>query len=47
MHEAMHLSLEVHGHNLEGDTEEAAITYGEKVATEICEYLKSIGILKI
>ena len=47
MHEAMHLSLEVHGHNLEGDTEEDAITYGEKVATEICEYLKSIGILKI
>ena len=47
MHEAMHLSLEVHGHNLEGDTEEAAITYGEKVATEICEYLKSIGILKL
>ena len=30
-----------------GDTEEAAITYGEKVATEICEYLKSEGILKI
>jgi len=47
MHEAMHLSLEVHGLNLEGDTEEAAITYGEKVATEICEYLKSKGILQI
>ena len=47
MHEAMHLSLEVHGYNLQGDTEEVAITYGENVATEICEYLKSIGILKI
>lgn len=47
MHEAMHLSLEVHGYNLKGDTEEVAITYGENVATEICEYLKSIGILKI
>jgi hypothetical protein len=47
MHESMHLSLEVHGLNLEGDTEEDAITYGEKVATEICEYLKSIGILEI
>jgi hypothetical protein len=48
MHEAMHLSLEVHGLNLEGgDTEEAAITYAENVALEICEYLKSIGILKI
>lgn len=48
MHEAMHLSLEVHGLNLEGgDTEEEAITYAENVALEICEYLKSIGILKI
>ena len=47
MHEAMHLSLEVHGYNLQGDTEEVAITYGENVAMEICEYLKSIGILKI
>jgi hypothetical protein len=47
MHEAMHLSLEVHGYNLQGDKEEVAITYGENVATEICEYLKSIGILKI
>jgi hypothetical protein len=47
MHEAMHLSLEVHGYNLKGDMEEVAITYGENVATEICEYLKSIGILKI
>ena len=47
MHEAMHLSLEVHGYNLQGDTEEVAITYGENVAKEICEYLKSIGILKI
>ena len=47
MHESMHLSLEVHGHNLEGDVEEDAITYGEKVATEICEYLKDIEILKI
>ena len=48
MHEAMHLSLEIHGHNLEdGDLEEQAITYGENVALEICEYLKSIEILKI
>ncbi len=48
MHEAMHLSLKVHGYNLEeGDTEEDAITYAENVALEICEYLKSIGILKI
>lgn len=47
MHESMHLSFEVHGRNLKGDVEEAAITYGEKVATEICEHLKSIGILTI
>ena len=48
MHEAMHLSLKVHGYNHEeGDTEEDAITYAENVALEICEYLKSIGILKI
>lgn len=48
MHEAMHLSLEIHGHNLEeGDLEEEAITYGENVALEICEYLKKLKILKI
>ena len=47
MHESMHLSFEVHGRNLEGDVEEDAITDGEKVATEICEYLKFIGILEI
>ena len=48
MHETMHLSLEVNGHNLEdGDKEEETITYAEKVALEICEHLKSIGLLKI
>ena len=46
MRAAMHLSLKVHGYNLEdGDTEEDAITYAENIALEICEYLKSIGIL--
>ena len=48
MHESMHLSLEVNGHNLEdGDKEEETITYAEGVALEICEHLKSIGLLKI
>ena len=48
MHETMHLSLEVNGHNLEdGDKEEETITYAEEVALEICEHLKSIGLLKI
>jgi len=48
MHESMHLSLEVNGHNLEdGDKEEETITYAEVVALEICEHLKSIGLLKI
>lgn len=47
MHESMHLSLEVHGHNLEGDIEEKVITYAESTATEICEYLKDLKILKI
>lgn len=48
MHETMHLSLEVNGNNLEdGDKEEETITYAEEVALEICEYLKSIGLLKI
>ena len=48
MHESMHLSLEVHGHNLEeGDIEEKVITYAESTATEICEELKGLGILNI
>lgn len=48
MHETMHLSLEVNGHNLEdGDKEEETITYAEEVALDICEHLKSIGLLKI
>ena len=48
MHETMHLSLEINGHNLEdGDKEEETITYAEEVALEICEHLKSIGLLKI
>jgi hypothetical protein len=48
MHETMHLSLEVNGHNLEdGDKEEETITYAEEVALAICEHLKSIGLLKI
>lgn len=48
MHETMHLSLEINGHNLEdGDKEEEAITYAEELALDICEYLKSIGLLKI
>jgi len=48
MHETMHLSLEVNGHNLEdGDKEEETITYAEEVALNICEHLKSIGLLKI
>ena len=48
MHETMHLSLEINGHNLEdGDKEEEKITYAEEVALDICEHLKSIGLLKI
>ena len=48
MHETMHLSLEINGHNLEdGDKEEETITYAEEVALDICEHLKSIGLLKI
>ena len=48
MHETMHLSLEINGHNLEdGDKEEETITYAEQVALDICEHLKSIGLLKI
>ena len=48
MHETMHLSLEINGHNLEdGDKEEETITYAEEVALEICEHLNSIGLLKI
>ncbi len=48
MHEAMHLSLEINGPNLQdGDLEEKAITYAENTAIEICEYLKSLGILKL
>ena len=48
MHETMHLSLEINGHNLEdGDKEEETITYAEEVALYICEHLKSIGLLKI
>ena len=48
MHEAMHLSLEINGTNLQdGDIEEKAITYAENTAIEICEYLKSLGILKV
>ena len=44
----MHLSLEINGHNLEdGDKEEEKITYAEEVALDICEHLKSIGLLKI
>ena len=48
MHETMHLSLEINGHNLEdGDKEEETITYAEEAALDICEHLKSIGLLKI
>ena len=48
MHETMHLSLEINGHNLEdGDKEEETITYAEEVALDICEHLKLIGLLKI
>jgi hypothetical protein len=48
MHEAMHLSLEINGLNLQdGDLEEKVITYAENTAIEICEYLKSLGILKL
>ena len=48
MHEAMHLSLEINGANLEdGDLEEKVITYAENTAVEICEYLKELKILKI
>ena len=48
MHESMHLSLAVHGANLEvGDLEEKVITYAESTATEICEQLKKLDILTI
>jgi hypothetical protein len=48
MHESMHLSLEVHGANLEvGDLEEQVITYAEATATEICEQLRKLDILTI
>ena len=48
MHESMHLSLEINGTDLgDGDLEEKTITYAERIALEICEYLKELGILKI
>ena len=44
----MHLSLEINGSNLQdGDLEEKVITYAEDTSIEICEYLKSLGILKL
>ena len=44
----MHLSLEINGTNLQdGDIEEKAITYAENTSIEICEYLRSLGILKV
>ena len=40
MHETMHLSLEIHGHNLEdGNLEEKVITWAEETADKIYQYL--------
>lgn len=41
MHETTHLSLQLHGHNLEeGDLEEEVITWSEETADKIYQYLK-------
>jgi hypothetical protein len=40
MHETMHLSLQLHGYNLEdGDLEEKVITWSEEMAEKIYQYL--------
>ena len=41
IHETMHLSLQLHGHNLEDDDlEEEVITWAEEMADKIYQYLK-------
>jgi len=43
MHETLHLSLEIHGHNLEdGELEEKVITWAEETADEIYNFVRNI-----